>query len=177
MTDRPATRSEQLSRAEMINWLDNSPLAAGWQSPADCGARSPGNPASAVRTLGPGSDSQPGASCSGRYAPVGGALGRLRGGGLRCARLTAPRAGRRARSLFQSPGQRPRPRAGWTPADQFRGLRQSFVAILVVARCNVREVSEIGRPQQRCLHVDAIRRVPRRRLGRGNLPAARVERG
>ena len=35
----------------------------------------------------------------------------------------------------------PRGRAG-LPQITFRGLRQSFVAILVVARCNVREVSE-----------------------------------
>ena len=134
---------EQLSRAEIINWLGNSPLAAGWQSPADCGARSPGNPVPAVRTVGPGSDSQPGASCSGRYARGGGALGRLRGGGLRCARLTAPRAGRRARSLFSVAGSAAqlRGRAG-LPQITFRGLRQSFVAILAVARCNVREVSE-----------------------------------
>ena len=57
--------------------------------------------------------------------------------------FTAPRAGRRARSLFQSPGSaaQPRGRAG-LPQITFRGLRQSFVAILVVARCNVREVSE-----------------------------------
>ena len=34
-----------------------------------------------------------------------------------------------------------RGRAG-LPQITFRGLRQSFVAILVVARCNVREVSE-----------------------------------
>jgi hypothetical protein len=56
--------------------------------------------------------------------------------------FTAPCTGRRARSLFQSPGQQPsRGRAG-LPQITFRGLRQSFVAILVVARCNVREVSE-----------------------------------
>jgi integrase len=35
----------------------------------------------------------------------------------------------------------PRGRAG-LPQITFRGLRQSFVAMLVVARCNVREVSE-----------------------------------
>jgi hypothetical protein len=58
-----------------------------------------------------------------------------------------------------------RGRAG-LPQITFRGLRQSFVAILVVARCNVREVSEWA-GQQRCLHVDAIRLAPRRRLGRG----------
>lgn len=56
--------------------------------------------------------------------------------------FTAPRGGPLARSLFSRRVWQPAViRAGITSIT-FHGLRHSFVAILVAAGCNVREVSE-----------------------------------
>jgi len=56
--------------------------------------------------------------------------------------FTAPRGGPLARSLFARRVWQPAvARAGLAPVT-FHGLRHSFVAILVAAGCNVREVSE-----------------------------------
>jgi integrase len=49
-------------------------------------------------------------------------------------------------------------RAGLAPVT-FDGLRHSFVAILVAAGCNVREVSEWAGEQQLGVHLDAVRRA------------------
>jgi integrase len=57
----------------------------------------------------------------------------------------------------------------------FHGLRHSFVAIMVAAGCNVREVSEWA-GQRRGLHLDPVRRPVRRLLGCRHRPARRPSR-
>ena len=71
------------------------------------------------------------------------------GVGCRCAGLaadflllTAPRGGPLARSLFSRRVWQPAVIRAGIPSITFHGLRHSFVAILVAAGCNVREVSE-----------------------------------
>ena len=56
--------------------------------------------------------------------------------------FTAPRGGPLARSLFSRRVWRPAVIRAGIPSITFHGLRHSFVAILVAAGCNVREVSE-----------------------------------
>ena len=56
--------------------------------------------------------------------------------------FTAPRGGPLARSLFGRRVWRPAVIRARIPSITFHGLRHSFVAILVAAGCNVREVSE-----------------------------------
>jgi integrase len=56
--------------------------------------------------------------------------------------FTAPRGGPLARSLFSRRAWRPAVIRAGIPSITFHGLRHSFVAILVAAGCNVREVSE-----------------------------------
>jgi hypothetical protein len=56
--------------------------------------------------------------------------------------FTAPRGGPLARSLFSRRIWRPAVNRAGIPSITFHGLRHSFVAILVAAGCNVREVSE-----------------------------------
>ena len=56
--------------------------------------------------------------------------------------FTAPRGGPLARSLFARRVWRPAAKRAALPGITFHGLRHSFVAILVAAGCNVREVSE-----------------------------------
>ena len=56
--------------------------------------------------------------------------------------FTAPRGGPLARSLFSRRVWRPAVLRAGIPSITFHGLRHSFVAILVAAGCNVREVSE-----------------------------------
>jgi integrase len=54
----------------------------------------------------------------------------------------APQGGPLARSLFSRRVWRPAVTRAGIPSITFHGLRHSFVAILVAAGCNVREVSE-----------------------------------
>ena len=56
--------------------------------------------------------------------------------------FTAPRGGPLRRSLFSRRVWQPAARRAGLPDITFHGLRHSFVAILVAAGCNVREVSE-----------------------------------
>jgi integrase len=56
--------------------------------------------------------------------------------------FTAPRGGPLRRSLFSRRVWRPAAKRAMLPGVTFHGLRHSFVAILVAAGCNVREVSE-----------------------------------
>ena len=56
--------------------------------------------------------------------------------------FTAPRGGPLARSLFARRVWQPAAKRAGLPGITFHGLRHSFVAILVAAGCNVREVSE-----------------------------------
>lgn len=56
--------------------------------------------------------------------------------------FTAPRGGPLARSLFGRRVWQPAVAQSGVPKITFHGLRHSFVAILVAAGCNVREVSE-----------------------------------
>ena len=56
--------------------------------------------------------------------------------------FTAPRGGPLARSLFSRRVWQPAVLRAGIPSITFHGLRHSFVAILVAAGCNVREVSE-----------------------------------
>ena len=56
--------------------------------------------------------------------------------------FTAPRGGRLARSLFARRVWQPAAKQAGLPGITFHGLRHNFVAILVAAGCNVREVSE-----------------------------------
>jgi integrase len=56
--------------------------------------------------------------------------------------FTAPRGGPLARSLFSRRVWQPAVIRAGIPGITFHGLRHSFVAILVAAGCNVREVSE-----------------------------------
>jgi integrase len=56
--------------------------------------------------------------------------------------FTAPRGGPLARSLFSRRVWRPAAHAAGLSGITFHALRHSFVAILVAAGCNVREVSE-----------------------------------
>jgi integrase len=56
--------------------------------------------------------------------------------------FTAPRGGPLARSLFSRRVWRPAVIRAGIPSITFHGLRHSFVAILVAAGCNIREVSE-----------------------------------
>ena len=56
--------------------------------------------------------------------------------------FTAPRGGPLARSLFSRRVWQPAVSRAGIPGITFHGLRHSFVAILVAAGCNVREVSE-----------------------------------
>ena len=56
--------------------------------------------------------------------------------------FTAPRGGPLARSLFNRRVWKPAVIRAGIPSITFHGLRHSFVAILVAAGCNVREVSE-----------------------------------
>ena len=56
--------------------------------------------------------------------------------------FTAPRCGPPAGSLFSRRVWRPAVIRAGIPSITFHGLRHSFVAILVAAGCNVREVSE-----------------------------------
>jgi integrase len=56
--------------------------------------------------------------------------------------FTAPRGGPLARSLFSRRVWQPAVIRAGIPSITFHGLRHSFVAILVAAGCNLREVSE-----------------------------------
>ena len=56
--------------------------------------------------------------------------------------FTASRGGLLARSLFSRRVCQPAVIRAGIPSITFHGLRHSFVAILVAAGCNVREVSE-----------------------------------
>ena len=56
--------------------------------------------------------------------------------------FSAPRGGPLARSLFSRRVWQPAVIRAGIPSITFHGLRHSFVAILVAAGCNVREVSE-----------------------------------
>src|SRR5215217_536467 len=56
--------------------------------------------------------------------------------------FTAPRGGPLARSLFSRRVWQPAVIRAGIPSITFHGLRHSFVAILVAAGCNAREVSE-----------------------------------
>jgi integrase len=56
--------------------------------------------------------------------------------------FTAPRGGPLARPLFGRRVWHPAAKRAGLPGITFHGLRHSFVAILVAAGCNVREVSE-----------------------------------
>ena len=56
--------------------------------------------------------------------------------------FTAPQGGPLARSLFSRRVWRPAVIRAGIPSITYHGLRHSFVAILVAAGCNVREVSE-----------------------------------
>ena len=60
--------------------------------------------------------------------------------------FTAPRGGPLARSLFGRRVWQPAVAQSGVPKITFHGLRHSFVAILVAAGCNVREVSEWAGP-------------------------------
>ncbi len=56
--------------------------------------------------------------------------------------FTAPEGGPLRRSLFARRAWEPAVKSAGLPPITFHGLRHSFVAILVAAGCNVREVSE-----------------------------------
>ena len=60
--------------------------------------------------------------------------------------FTAPRGGPLARSLFGRRVWQPAVAQSGVPRITFYGLQHSFVAILVAAGCNVREVSEGAGP-------------------------------
>ena len=80
--------------------------------------------------------------------------------------FTAPRGGPLARSLFSRRVWRPAVIRAGIPSITFHGLRHSFVAILVAAGCNVREVSEWAGPQRR-FHADPLRPLREWFGGRG----------
>jgi integrase len=78
--------------------------------------------------------------------------------------FTGARGGPLFRSTFGRHVWKPAVARAGLQGFTFHGLRHSFVAILVAAGCNVREVSEWAGSQQRRLHAHPLRRPVRGRV-------------